>query len=622
MAYLYRLIALFLFATSHAYALFPASSSYVTSGASMSATGSSPGESQAALLAVLNGIYPGDATMTNQTNTGVVYRYKGNYWFTAGTTASGPLSCPANSTIAGSSCTCNSGYQENAAKTACELIPQECPKGQTASATVAYGWVQYPMDGIGMYKVITGVSKDFCVQNGNYKCSASGTGSSMGLKTSEATNGYAPATVYVSGTLTGTQCATITPDTVTTPAPPCQGQSGTVNGVSVCYPNESAASKQARAEAASAQAAASASAAASAAAKAAGASDAVASSAATAAATAAGSAAYNYVMGSASATSSSAALSAGASAGAAAGNAVTAGKTFTEAQQAGRTAAASSTASTSVSAGLASSSLSSAAQSSTATAAANAAAAASADAATAGVSNLVSSSASNAAADAAASSLAASALAAAKAATDAAIAAGKTAAEQAAAATAAANAAAADAANQLKAAQAAKAAADSALAAAKAKAETPTNDINDFCKSNPKSVICKEGLDSTWSGSCGAAPACSGDAISCAIAAASFRAACALDPGTSAEATLYNDNKDKTGDQTSAAAGQPVTISASSFNTTELLGAGQGLQNLNITVWGKSIVVPLSDLNIWLERLGMVLQAVTFILAIRIVSRG
>lgn len=455
-----------------------------------------------------------------------IYR-SGTLYITGAVKGTATASCPANSTLTSGSCICNSGYQENAAKTACEPIPQECPKGQAASATVAYGWVQYPMDGIGMYKVITGVSKEFCVQNGNYKCSASGTGSSMGLKTSEATNGYAPATVYVSGTLTGSQCSTITPDTVTSPAPPCQGQSGTVNGVSVCYPNESAASKQARAESVSAQAAASASAAASAAAKAAGASDAVAASAATAAATAAGSAAYNHVMSSSSATSSSAALSAGASAGAAAGNAITSGKTFADSLQAGRTASASTAASDAVSAGLTNSGLSSAAQSSAATAAANAAASAAADAASAGLSNSVSSSASNAAADAAASSLAASALAAAKAATDAAIAAGKTAAEQAAAATAAANAAAADATNQANAAKAAKAASDAALAAAKAKAETPTNDIKDFCKSNPKSVICKEGLDSTWSGSCGTPPACSGDAIQCSIAASSFQQYCA-----------------------------------------------------------------------------------------------
>lgn len=622
MAYFYRLTFLFLFFTSHAYALFPASSSYVTSGAGISASGPTPAASQSAVLAYLNTVYPGLATMTSQTNTGAVYLYKGNYWFTGGTTATGPLSCPENSIISGSSCICNSGYQENASKTACEPIPQECPKGQAASATVAYGWITYPMDGPGMYKIITGVSNDFCVQNGSYKCSASGTGSSMGLKTDQLTNGSVPATVFVSGTLTGSQCSVLTPDTVTSPAPPCTGQSGTVNGVAVCLPTESAAAKQARAEAASNQAAAAASAAASTAAKAAGASDATASAAATVAAAAAGRAAYNYVISSSSTTSSASALSAGAAAGAAAGNAITAGQSSSAAATAGQSAAASSAASSNVTAGLASSGLSSAAQSSTATAAGNAAASAAADAAAAGLSASATNTASNAAADAAASSLASASLAAAKAATDAAIAAGKTAAEQSAAAIAAANAAAADATNQANAAKAAKAASDAALAAAKAKAETPTNDIQDFCKTNPKSVICKEGLDSTWSGSCGATPACSGDAISCAIAAASFRAACALDPGTSPEATLYDENKGNTGDQTSSAAGQPVTISASSFSTTELLGGGQGLQNLNITVWGKSIVVPLSDLNIWLERLGMVLQAVTFILAIRIVSRG
>lgn len=40
--------------------------------------------------------------------------------------------CPANSTLSGSSCSCNSGYQENSTATACEAAPVGSPNGATA----------------------------------------------------------------------------------------------------------------------------------------------------------------------------------------------------------------------------------------------------------------------------------------------------------------------------------------------------------------------------------------------------------------------------------------------------------------------------------------------------------
>jgi hypothetical protein len=44
------------------------------------------------------------------------------------------LSCPANSTVSGSTCGCNAGYVENSAGTACELPPDPCKalRGQSA----------------------------------------------------------------------------------------------------------------------------------------------------------------------------------------------------------------------------------------------------------------------------------------------------------------------------------------------------------------------------------------------------------------------------------------------------------------------------------------------------------
>lgn len=128
---------------------------------------------------------------------------------------------------------------------------------------------------------------------------------------------------------------------------------------------------------------------------------------------------------------------------------------------------------------------------------------------------------------------------------------------------------------------------------------------------------------SQFAGQCGAPPFCDGDAILCAIAAATHKQECNWRPGASSETALYDTAKTKTGDQTSGLPGNStVSLGPASFNQTELLGAASGMQDLTITVMGQAIVLPLSDINPWLARLGMVLQAVTFLLCMRIVTRG
>jgi hypothetical protein len=75
-----------------------------------------------------------------------------------------------------------------------------------------------------------------------------------------------------------------------------------------------------------------------------------------------------------------------------------------------------------------------------------------------------------------------------------------------------------------------------------------------------------------------------------------------------------------TGDRTAGAAGPPITISAGSFSTTDIVGGGPaGVSDLSITVWNTPITLPLSNLNQYLAMFGNVLMAVAFIVSVSIV---
>lgn len=125
-----------------------------------------------------------------------------------------------------------------------------------------------------------------------------------------------------------------------------------------------------------------------------------------------------------------------------------------------------------------------------------------------------------------------------------------------------------------------------------------------------------------FSGACGAPPICDGDAVMCAVAAATFTTNCTLsDPKL--PTPLYDAAITKTGDQTTALSGNStVSVASSQFDQTELLGAGSGMTDRIVTVAHQSISIPFSSVNIWLQRLGVVLQAVAFLVAARIVIRG
>jgi hypothetical protein len=129
----------------------------------------------------------------------------------------------------------------------------------------------------------------------------------------------------------------------------------------------------------------------------------------------------------------------------------------------------------------------------------------------------------------------------------------------------------------------------------------------------------------SFMGSCQAQFQCDGDAVMCATAKATNEIQCAVTGGQD-EVTLYNDRKSAVG-----AFGTPydlsansttTTFSASSFDTSNMLGSGAGLTDKTVTFLGRSVTIPFSTLNPSLEMLGNALVACAFLVAIMIVGRG
>lgn len=125
---------------------------------------------------------------------------------------------------------------------------------------------------------------------------------------------------------------------------------------------------------------------------------------------------------------------------------------------------------------------------------------------------------------------------------------------------------------------------------------------------------------STFGGTCGAAFACDGDAIMCAVALEQHKRNCALFVDTSTESQLYDTEKGKTGPQYTS---ETVNLAPSSFSQVNALGgAAQCIQDRVVTVAGSSISLPFSQICSTLQHFGTVLIFISFLVAYRIVSRG
>lgn len=130
-----------------------------------------------------------------------------------------------------------------------------------------------------------------------------------------------------------------------------------------------------------------------------------------------------------------------------------------------------------------------------------------------------------------------------------------------------------------------------------------------------------EGKGSEFGGSCSSGFTCEGgDGIACAIAKKQHEDSCALNEATE-ESALYQQSKGKDGNVTGDLEGNS-THQFTQIKSNPRFSASSCVQDLNITVWGTSVEIPISKVCPWLSNLGYVLVAVAWIMAAAIVMRG
>jgi hypothetical protein len=148
--------------------------------------------------------------------------------------------------------------------------------------------------------------------------------------------------------------------------------------------------------------------------------------------------------------------------------------------------------------------------------------------------------------------------------------------------------------------------------------KTETQDKPSFCTEHPKDTQCVS--SGSFSGSCTAGFTCEGDAVMCSIARASNEEKCGLLEKTSPESELYATTKGATSMPFTSST---TSISQSSFDTTNALGvAGTCIPNTTVVVFGKTVVLPISDVCPSLGHMGTLLLAVSWLAAFAIVGKG
>jgi hypothetical protein len=149
---------------------------------------------------------------------------------------------------------------------------------------------------------------------------------------------------------------------------------------------------------------------------------------------------------------------------------------------------------------------------------------------------------------------------------------------------------------------------------------TKTEPKDDYCTRNPRSALC---ITSQFGGSCDGGFTFEGDAIQGAIAKEIHAQNCLLNRPND-ESTLYDQEKNKTGNQTTDLPGNDtVNVGSNSFDQSNALTAGPAcIGNKSVTVMGTTVNLPFSGICPWLENLGYVLMAISALLSARIVTRG
>lgn len=133
---------------------------------------------------------------------------------------------------------------------------------------------------------------------------------------------------------------------------------------------------------------------------------------------------------------------------------------------------------------------------------------------------------------------------------------------------------------------------------------------------------CGEGDKGSFSGSCAAGFACEGDVLQCAIAKEQHRRNCQLMEDKSDESRLYDAEvaKGRGRDVTKDLPGNETVDVAGKLSSQDLIGGGQCISDLTVTVWRSDVSLPFSKICPVAGYLGYVLVMVASLAAFRIVS--
>jgi len=153
------------------------------------------------------------------------------------------------------------------------------------------------------------------------------------------------------------------------------------------------------------------------------------------------------------------------------------------------------------------------------------------------------------------------------------------------------------------------------------KSTTTTEPQSDYCTRNPKAEVCK-GTDSSWGGTCSAFT-CDGDAVTCAIAQASWKSACALDIEPTDSKVTAGNAALGAGDRPSGhPALNPDTSSfAANLDTSNPYGS-ECPTDIPLQVLGQQFEIPLSTACGSLRFMGQIAVAFALLAAAYIVFGG
>lgn len=153
------------------------------------------------------------------------------------------------------------------------------------------------------------------------------------------------------------------------------------------------------------------------------------------------------------------------------------------------------------------------------------------------------------------------------------------------------------------------------------KSETTSQAQADYCTRNPNATACKK-AEGSFGGSCSAGFTCEGDAVQCAIAREAYRRNCELLEKETPESTLGKNIANGDDRPVGHPGNSPDIVNVSgNINQTNPYG-GSCPPDINLNVYGKTVIVPLSNACDIFKWMGYIAVAFTMYAAARITMSG